>query len=79
MKMVICHYVIPSDSSILLSRQIFQLSRISRRFSDTDLTIQKEGRSIPGASLIGLISLMIQGGDTLTITASGKQEMKAVA
>jgi phosphocarrier protein len=40
--------------------------------SGLDITIQKDGRDAPAGSILGVISLAINQGDTVTLTTSGE-------
>lgn len=61
------------DFGLMQVQQAFMLCSIARRFTDTQLFLQKENRQMPGTTLIGLLSLMIHGGDELLISADGPQ------
>ncbi len=41
--------------------------------SGLDVTIEKDGREAPAGSILGVISLAINQGDVVTLTADGEQ------
>ena len=41
--------------------------------SGLDVTIEKDGREAPASSILGVISLAINQGDVVTLTADGEQ------
>lgn len=66
------------EFGLMQVQQAFALCSIVRRFADTHLYLQKENCQMPGTTLLGLLSLMIQGGDELLISADGPQAQQLV-
>lgn len=64
---------------IMQVQQVYQLCQIARHYVDTVLILQKEERQVSCTQLIGLLTLMLHGGDELMISASGSQAEHAIA
>ncbi len=45
---------------------------------DSEVTFSKDGKTVPGTDVIGLLSLEALMGSTITVTASGPDEKAAV-
>ncbi|MFH1454540.1 MAG: HPr family phosphocarrier protein [Armatimonadota bacterium] len=49
-----------------------------KTYPDTEITISKNGKSSKANSLMGLLALGINQGSTITVSAEGKDEEKAL-
>lgn len=61
-----------ADPAVLLGKKV-------REFSDTVVTVSKDGNSAPATKLMALIGLGVKCGDLITISVEGGDEEKAAA
>ena len=73
-----CRGQVSPEFGLMQVQQAFTLCSIARRFADTQLYLQKENCQMPGSTLLGLLSMMIRGGDELLISADGPQAQQLV-
>ena len=59
------------------ARVAFQIRRIARRFPDTAITVSGEEKTVRADKLLRLLSLGVRGGDRVTVTCTGDNEMAA--
>ena len=59
------------------ARVAFQIRRIARRFPDTAITVSGEEKTVRADKLLRLLSLGVRGGDRVTVTCAGDNEMAA--
>lgn len=64
---------------VLQVQQVYQLCQIARRYVDAAIILQKEERQVSCMQLIGMLTLMIHGGDELVISATGNHAERAIA
>lgn len=64
---------------VLQVQQVYQLCQIARRYVDAAMMLQKEERQVSCMQLIGMLALMIHGGDELVISATGSHAERAIA
>jgi len=46
---------------------------------DATVTVSRDGHSVPGTSIMGLMMLAAAPGSTITVSASGRQAAEAIA
>jgi phosphocarrier protein HPr len=46
---------------------------------DATVTVTRDGHSVPGTSIMGLMMLAASPGSTITVSASGRQAAEAIA
>ena len=54
-----------------------QLAKIARQFSDTAITVIRDGKSVSADALMKLLLLDVRPGDTVTVICDGPNEMAA--
>ena len=59
-------------------RPVRQIVKIAKQFTDTAITVTRNGRTASAAALIRLLLLGIRLGDTVTVVCDGPSEMAAV-
>ena len=54
-----------------------KIAKIARQFPETDIRIACGEKTVPAAGLLRLMTLGVQGGDRITVTCEGPDEMTA--
>ena len=68
-----------SDELGIHARPAGMLVKAARAYGDTTITVCCGDRSARAGQLLGLMSLGVKQGDTVTVTAEGPQEAEAIA
>lgn len=55
------------------------LAKIAKDFSDTTITIGKNGKAVKASQLMKLMGMGVKQGDEVTVTAEGPAENEAIA
>ena len=55
------------------------LVKAAKEFTDTEITIAKDGKAVKATQLMKLMGLGVKSGDTVTVTAEGASEDAAIA
>lgn len=63
----------------LHARPAGELAKLAKAYTDTVITITKEGKSVKAAQLLKLMGLGVKRGDVVTVTAEGPAEEEAIA
>lgn len=63
---------------VLQVQQAYHLCQIARHYVDAALMLQKEERQVSCMQLIGMLTLLIHGGDELVISATGHHAERAI-
>lgn len=54
-----------------------RIVRIARQFGDTEITVTGKEKTVPADGLLALMTLGLRGGDRITVTCDGPNEMSA--
>ena len=66
------------NSRGLHARASAKFVKCAERF-DATVTVTRDGHSVPGTSIMGLMMLAASPGCTITVSASGRQAAEAIA
>ena len=69
-------YVVKSPLGLDM-RRTGLLSKLARRYADTDIIVSKDGRAAKAGQLSRLMSMCIRTGDRVTVTVDGPCEANA--
>lgn len=70
-------YVIKSPLGLDL-RRTGLLSKLAKRYTNTDITVSKNGQSARASQLTRLMSMCVRTGDRVTVTVDGPSENDAL-
>ena len=65
------------DSAAIHASSARKIVKIARQFPGTDIIIACGGKTVPADGLLRLMTLGVQGGDRITVTCDGSDEMSA--
>ena len=78
MKMKQFHYTI-KDPLGIHARPAGLLAKAAKAFSDTTVTVSKNGTTVKASQLMKLMSLGVKQGDAVVVAAEGASEEAAIA
>ena len=55
------------------------LAKAAKAYTDTTITVTKEGNTVKASQLMKLMGLTVKQGNTVTVAAEGPQEDEAIA
>lgn len=61
------------------ARPAGQLAKLAKQYTDTVVTITKDGKAAKASQLMRLMSLGVKCGDVVTVSAEGSSEDEAIA
>lgn len=72
------HYTI-TDALGIHARPAGLLAKAAKAYADTTITVARGGSAVKASQLMKLMSLGVQQGEEVTVTAEGPQEDAAIA
>ena len=61
------------------ARPAGQLAKLAKGYTETTVTITKEGKTVKASQLMKLMGLTVKQGNEVTVAAEGPQEEEAIA